>query len=238
MIDPDVFSALTDLLYESAIQPEKWPQFLRKLRSVLRGGVAALLSQDMQSNDVPLLVGDGHDDAFSKSYEQYYASKNLVVQGSFKKPPGSVSTLYELVDRQTFERSEYYNDWLRPQDLHFGFGAIVQRDNRMQTNLTLLRSKRSGNLTVAELELVRRLAPHVKRALAIRSVLNASHRQQRITDEIVVSQGIGMLLLTGRGQVIYANEEADRILKQVDGRRILGVLLHSSTRTHDPTKAA
>ena len=229
MIDSDVFSALTDLLYEAAIQPEKWPQFLRKLRSVLRGGVAALLSQDMQSNDVPLLVGDGHDPAFSQSYEQYYASKNLVVQGSFKKPPGSVSTLYELVDRQTFERSEYYNEWLHPQDLHFGFGAIVQRDNRVQTNLTLLRPKRSGNFTVAELELVRRLAPHGKRALAIRSMLNASHRQRRIADEIVVSQGVGMLLLTARGQAIYVNEEADRILRQVDGIQLMGGRLSVGT---------
>lgn len=216
-IDPAVVSDLIDRIYGAAVEPGLWPNFVRELNRVLHGRVAALFVQDTLSADVGLLVVDGQDPTYAESYQKYYAAKNLAFRASAKLSPGAVKREFELVDRETLLRSEFFNDWLLPQELLYGFGSVVERREQTQTDLTVLRSEISGPLTDDELTLVRELTPHVRRAIAIHSRLCSITREQRVALDAIDRLSVGLLLLTGQGQLLYANDFADRQLKEADG---------------------
>ena len=222
MVSSAEFSSLVGEIYDAVADPERWSLFLRHLRAMLLGGVAALFVQDMRSNEVDLVLSEGQDAAATAAYEQHYAKVNLWLHASQHLPAGVIVRTHELIDRRAFEKSEFYNDWLAPQDLYFGLGAAVVRSADVQTSFTALRSKGMGPFTGAETELFQHLASHVERAIAIHRRLSSITRRQRVTQGALEDLPLGFLLLDRGRRIVFANRRAAAMLEEADGILSIG----------------
>jgi DNA-binding CsgD family transcriptional regulator len=214
MVNPETFVTLVEQVYAAATEPERWVEFLDTLRATLRGGPAALFVQDI-SGEVSLLLSRGQDPAAVASYEQHYAKTNVWL-AALERAPRRFAASHAILDRGEFERSEFYNDWLRPQDLYFGAGAVLPRDARWRTNLTVVRSRSSGHFDQAELQLFQRLAPHVQQSLAIHRRLSSLNRERRVTLDALDGLAVGCVLLDRAGMVLLANSVARRLFEEKD----------------------
>ncbi|HET8997788.1 MAG TPA: hypothetical protein VFN42_14055, partial [Acetobacteraceae bacterium] len=89
------------------------------------GGNAVLFSQDSLSPAAFVFETAGFENRFVASYADHYAATNVWTPGVAVQPDGAIVTGDEIIGRREFEQTEWYNDWLRPQGLYHGTGAVL-----------------------------------------------------------------------------------------------------------------
>jgi hypothetical protein len=58
--------------------------------------------------------------------------------------------------------TEFYNDFLRPQDWFYCCGVLAAQDQSATSEITAIRSRRAGSFTPNEVALFEYLAPHLQ----------------------------------------------------------------------------
>ncbi len=217
MLSEVKYNAFLDVLYGAAVEQGDWERAIAQFADLV-GGAKAWLPE------LNLADGSGHgviariDPAAQETYFQYYASRNPFVRlGSPEPWPLTVRTDEDAFDKGDFVRTEYYSDFLRPQDIHSCLVVRLGRRGGMQSTLNVSRPRRNDQFSRSDLEVARRLQPHVIRALDL---------SRRLADLGAVADGLiealdrsqhGVLLLDGAGRIVHANALAERLLGEAGG---------------------
>src|SRR3974377_195346 len=106
-------NALVRLIYEAADDPLVWGAFLTKFAEAVHSGTAGLCTEDRAGQWGRNLATVGLDPASRKSYEEYFVSRNPW-QPKRKVFAGTVETGEQLVSNRELVKTEFYNDFLRP----------------------------------------------------------------------------------------------------------------------------
>lgn len=146
MPSDDVLHSLIQLIYEAAIEPDKWPAFLRNWAQAVGAQSAAIVVQDLKSRNGSIEVNVGFDPECLRTYRNYYVALNPWVNRSEHLfVPGTVVNCDSLISPQELIRTEFYADWLRPYDyLHSYGGAITQKDG-VVSYITAMHSRQAGS---------------------------------------------------------------------------------------------
>ena len=110
----------------AALDPARWTDVLDRIASHVPGGRVYLMRY---WNDGRGLI-DGqsvnYDPVFSQSYFAHFHRINPRVPALHKAPPGLPTANHQSLPAYIFRRSEFYNDWMRPQeDCYRGGGLLV-----------------------------------------------------------------------------------------------------------------
>jgi len=124
-LDDALLLRLVDMVYEAALDPMRWPDFMQALSGVL-GGPGIFFVQDASNTSANVFEYSEFDDAFIKSYAAFYATKNpWLPRIEPSAASGTVVTSENLLDPGDYEATEFYNDWMRPQGQYHMIGGIV-----------------------------------------------------------------------------------------------------------------
>lgn len=227
MIEEAVFSSLVDQAYEAALAPEAWPAFLASLAEAYRGK-ASIFMQDLASAKADLCEFADFDEKFLASYVEHYHATNPVMPMLKSAPAGFLAIGEEMMPRDAFERSEWFNDWLRPQGLYAGIGSILLKNDTLTTNLTLLRYRSEGSFTPGELATWRRLVRHVQRALQIHRHVFAVKIEREGALTALAGLAIGVVITDSRARVLFSNGKAEEIIRAGDGLTARHGCLHAT----------
>ena len=217
------YADFLDLLYGAAVEQGDWQRVIATFADMV-GGARAWMP------DLSLRNGSGGgviariDPAAQTTYFQYYAKRNPFVQSAIDNPnapwPLIVTTDEDRFTKEVLVRTEYYNDFLRPQDIHSVIILRLGRHGGMQSTLNVTRPRHREQFGGADLALARRLHPDLVRAFNL---------SRKFADLGAVADGLaetldrsphGVLLLDGAGRVVHANAAAERLVKQGDGLRV------------------
>jgi len=109
---------LIGLIYEAVEDPDGWPVFLDRLVRAMSATAAALHFQDLGSRAESMPVEVGFDPALAKAYVEHYHEVNILLKRAAPfLTPGAIVTNPQICEDSTLARSEYYEEFLRPQDL-------------------------------------------------------------------------------------------------------------------------
>jgi len=208
--------ALIGRIYEAALQPQTWGEFVDDLAD-LYAGTAAISSQSARGAGARIHASSGLDPAFGRTYEEYYSQVRPWARTVGAAVPGQVFVPQWLVGDAKYECCEYYNDWLKPQGIHHLFSIPLDRERPLSTFLTISRSRKFGEFTAEELALSRKLAPHLQRAVEMHRQLFAVTQQRDAVMQSLEGLGVGAVLVTCDGRVRFANRLAETILARADG---------------------
>lgn len=246
MVEDRRILQLIDEIYDAALDSRRWPKFIESLSEVFHCVGGALLQRDRQSAEMGFIEFGGLDAGTRDAYQQYYCARSVwmpaALAGSSEFAIG-----HELApDKSAFERSEFYNDWLRPQGVYDAIGGVIERSSGSLTVVTVLRAERAGLVTEAEKQVFARLMPHVRRAIDIHRRLYGAQLQRDGALQALEALRIGVVLVDRAGRPIFANRVAEKILSRGDGlslvrgqlraarpqdSRKLGALIEGATKT-------
>jgi DNA-binding CsgD family transcriptional regulator len=213
---------LIRLVYRAAIEPESWVQVMDGLSRNLNAPAATLWTHDFNSCGVTedqrgeVFRAAGFDPAFLGTYAEHYTYKNVWAQNEDALAEGLVVTSEMLYPDQRLGTTEFFGDWLRPQDLRHAVGAIVARSESLGVKISVLRSHRAGQFTDEECAFYRRLLPHFKQACVLNQHLTAE--RQALAAQISSAQWaersshLAMLAVTASGLLCHANPKAEAML--------------------------
>ena len=165
-------NALVRLIYEAADDPLLWDGFLTKFAEVVHADTAGLLIQDKAGQTGKIVAAVGIDLVSRTSYEKYFVPRNPWLPRR-KMLTGNVASGEQLLSNRELVKTEFYNDFLKPNIWLHGCGTITNVEDSTFSSLYALRTPRHRAFDSNELELCGYLAPHIQTAARI---------QQRITE--------------------------------------------------------
>ena len=219
-LDDRVLGLINDI-YAAAVDSALWPALLTKLADALHGTTTSLIFCNLD-----VMRGGTHaavrcDPDALQSYAEHYI--NIDCFGLKRKDlfrSGQVLPGQMLCPDEEMIKTEYYNDFLRPIDLHHQCCAVIRAQGPSVSVLASMRPKRAGRFGDADLNLLRVLTPHFQRALRIHEKL-AEVELKAIGCSCALDRfPIGVLLVGRDGKVLALNRSAERIVAQKDGLQI------------------
>ncbi len=210
---------LIGLIYEAALDPQRWNEFLLAYSEFYPGGLQWLWIEDRERADVRVLTGVHSDMSYIPSYEAHFCATNPWTDSMLGLPEGSTYRGDDLAAPEILHRSEFYNDWLKPQDLGDGFGATILKSGRHCVFFTTVHTERATT-GHTDLEFLGLLVPHMQRAARLHGRLFSLEGRADQAEQLIGRLDIGLATLDADGRVLFVNREAERILSQGDGLRL------------------
>ena len=231
MVSEAAYAGFLDLLYGAAVEQGDWERVIATFADMI-GGARAWMPHLSLANGSGGGVIARIDPAAQATYFQYYAKRNPFVRSQMSNPNGpwplNVRTDEDQFPKDEFVRTEYYNDFLKPQDIHSVVVVRLGRRDGMQSTLNVTRPSHRGQFDVADLDLARRLHPDLVRAFNLSSRFADLSATVASIAETLERSTHGVLLLDDTGRIRHANAVAERLLREAGGLCVVGGRLSAS----------
>ena len=223
-------SRLVGLIYDAAENPALWSSFLERYGKVLGADLTFIQLHRLEERSSTLTHAWGLNGSVQASYHEHYSRLNLWRNlGWSKFGQGQVVIDEELCSRATLLKSEFYNDFLLPIDGVYSLAAVIARESNKALMLTALRHHGNQQWERADCQPAEMLLPHLARAIAIQERLQLLDAGERVLDAL----DVGILFLTGAGEVIRGNRPAEQVLESGDGLTVRHGILHATNASAD-----
>jgi DNA-binding CsgD family transcriptional regulator len=207
---------LVKLTYEAATDPSRWNGFLRSFGEAIQAPSAFFLIHNKTRQKANASEVIGVDPAWVKSYQDYFVTINPWLRGD---PFGraSVAAGEKFVSDRELVRTEFYNDFLRPQDWFYCCGVLIAQDQWTTSEITAIRSRRAGSFTSNEVALFQYLAPHLQCAVRIHNRIAGLESGLNAATGALDRLPTAVIAVDSSAKVILTNRTADAILESGDG---------------------
>lgn len=231
MLTESDYAAFLDLLYGAAVEQGDWENVIATFADMI-GGARAWMPELNLANGLGAGVIARIDPAAQSAYFQHFAKRNPFVRQVMNNPnapwPVNVRTDEDEFAKDEFVRTEYYNDFLKPQDIHSCLIIRLGRQDGMMSTLNVSRPSRREQFSGADLDLARRLHPDLIRAVNLsRKFANLGAFADGMVETFERSTH-GVLLLDDTGRIHHANAAAERLLWEADGLCVVSGRLSAS----------
>jgi DNA-binding CsgD family transcriptional regulator len=213
----DDTEGLLDAIYEAALDGSKWDIFLRQLARSMPGTRCTLVLHDpsTQTGQIPTTVG--WDPSYVASYNQYYASVNPWLENVNRWPVGLVVPSELRCPVPHLLRSEFYADWLQPQNITSGAGVTIIQDAGRFMALATLFAERSDEQRALAIARMQRLVPHLQRAAQVNRQLANSEFRWQAAEQALNRLLVGVVLVNDDLSIVFSNSNADALIAKADG---------------------
>lgn len=219
-------SELVGLLYDAALGRTTWSKVVEALgqlldcSSVYIGDPQHVSSDIAAAHRIPARFLELYRTEFYKHDPWAAGAARLGVYNKAQR--GS-----DLVDDLVFERSIFYNDFLRDQnDAYHLAGALVGRPHGRSLIVGCHRPKALEAFSDEALAQLDRLLPHISRAADL-------HQSLLIAHDTLDQMPLGAIQLNHEARLLHANEAARHILKSEDGLEIANSHIRAASRNDD-----
>lgn len=210
---------LIDDIYETALRPRVWDRLLDTLCQRLEATSAAVVTRDLITRQARLGAVVRFDPSLAEPFEQYYSSR-----APFPKQiaPDRVALSWrDTVPVEEFQRTEFYDGFLRPQDdtLFLAMVPLSFADQAL-AGLSVQRSRRRGPFDDDELAVLEALGPHLRRATALRRRIGSLEGERHLLGDALQELGQAAFLLDRDQRVVFLNALAERLVQAGDAVRL------------------
>lgn len=211
------FEYLVDVIYAAGADGRRWRDALEAITKIVSGRAAALHITSADGD--AFIFGARYDlsDELLDEYGQYYYALNPAAEPLTKVPAGVVVSDRALVPGGTTANAEYFHDYGWRHDVGGSATAVLTKNQHHLACLGVLHRWRDEPFSTQQLDILRRLTPHLQRAVDLNRrmiEMNADHIAKSLALDCLE---VGMLLLDDSGRVIYTNASADAALRCGDG---------------------
>jgi DNA-binding CsgD family transcriptional regulator len=133
-----------------------------------------------------------------------------------------------LPDRE-YLRGELYNEVFRPQELAHAAVACVLRTPNHTVPLGIVRQAGSERPDRHDLDLLRRLLPHMQRSVQLYLRLASVEARCSAAEEALDHLPFGVILVDAGGKVLFLNRSAEAVAAAADGLTVREGMLSAAT---------
>jgi DNA-binding CsgD family transcriptional regulator/PAS domain-containing protein len=210
MNDTDAHDDLVALIYDAAIDRNRWSSVLERIADATASGGSALIMQDRTTGRGEGIFIRGDPVAYAEYFEEF-AAINPLIDASEHLCSGAVTTDRDVLPRYHFVRSDYYRGFLVPNEMSSMLSLTVLRDGDTHCAFNFCRKPGQEEHGEAQRELARRLMPHLQRAFTISLKLQETQGALGASEAVLDRLACGVVLFDARGRVLHANAVARRL---------------------------
>jgi DNA-binding CsgD family transcriptional regulator len=207
---------LVKLIYEAATDSSRWNDFLRLFGDAIDSPSAVFLIHDKTHQKATASGAIGIESAWVKSYQEYFVTINPWLKSNpFRR--GVVAVGEQILNDWELVRTEFYNDFLQPQDWFYSCGVLIAQDQWTTSEISAIRSRRAGSFTSSELALFEYLAPHLQCAVRIHNRIAGLESGLSAATGALDRFPTGIAAVDSDARLILTNRAADAVFNRGDG---------------------
>lgn len=216
MVSDKTYVALVEAIYDAAVDPSKWSDALNKLSGPMGGGGNLVMHDPLITTGNCLIYANWDPDSVAL-YNAHFASRNAWLNRIATRPVGKAEPAEFFLPRSDLFKTEWYNDFLRPNKIVSGIGVTVMRDHNRFVSASVLLPRCSDAAHASYVELLQRITPHIERAMKVNRQLSAADFRWTAAEECFRRLKVGVVVVGDDRRIVFSNPEASRIFAQGDG---------------------
>ncbi|HVV43832.1 MAG TPA: helix-turn-helix transcriptional regulator [Bryobacteraceae bacterium] len=225
-VGPVSESDLIGLIYDAIHDSSRWRVFLAGFVAATGADKATFGYRDLVHEEFSLLCWVGWTDEEIYRYHNFYAAEDLWNRRASEQPAGVVLRDFDYCSREEIEAGRAFREFYTPCRAVHGFGALILKSPTAQSLIALVRSDERGPFQDHECEKLRRLMPHLSRAVRLQSELRSLQLQNAAFTGHLDRH---LCLLDKERRVIYGNSASRQILARNDGLSMVNGQLTAQT---------
>lgn len=155
--------------------------------------------------------------AYGNYYKTYYYQFDPLHLTHGLGTEKRLTYLEKIISYDSFQSTEYYNDFLKPQKIHHKLIVNMVAEEELYGRIVLTRPKKSRRFTEKELRIARTISPYLAHALAHNDLRKKIRLKGNILDHMEEQSLIGMVLLNESLNITYKNPKAEEICGKFNG---------------------
>jgi len=224
---------LASMVYDAALDENKWPSFLDAFAQAVGGCSAILRSADLPNSTASFVASVGYDPAWQSAYCNHFVKLDYQIAALNQFKPGEIKTNDQAFKISEQCKTEFYNDYVLPQDKPHALGTLLIKNGSHTLMFAAQRGKLGGAFGEKESQLMGILAPHVARAVQVHRKLSSFAVEKEWALGALDHLRMGVILTNGLGVPLFVNRAAEQLMAQVKAISIFqgGLALSSPDET-------
>lgn len=233
MRDQDRLLALIDRVYACAADFSLWADTLPLIADAF-GAEEASLGGGAQGQ-MPWVAAPRTDPDFLQSYGAYYFDKSPFQRKMWELPAGTLASDQTLFPDGALQRSEFFNDWAKPQGYLTVLGSTILVEDGWRTEMQI-----PGRAAFSEedFRLYRALIPHIVRAIRINQQTQRAALDGAAGRQMLDALPDAAMLVDQRAALLFANRRAEEMVADDELRLVGGVLALADVAATERLRAA
>jgi DNA-binding CsgD family transcriptional regulator len=206
--------ATVQRIYDAALTANAWQPMLESVVDLMGGNHAMLFARDPARANADVAKYAGLDERVFAGFLSPEAA-GWIEPSMRAAPPGAVVIQSRLVPDRDFERSDFYNDFVRPAGGFHGM-AIGHATPTLSSLFVVCRRRQAGDFESKDAAVLQTLSPHLALALQVRQRLDVTDLGAAGAFATIDQLGAAFMIVDAKAAVVFANEAAVRLFR--DGR--------------------
>ena len=215
MLSHRQLSELIGMIYDCAIDPDRWPPTLAAICQSIGCGSGFILLVDLEQSHHKFAYSWGLSPDWKERYFAYSDQLTGFYSLAFSRqygPDGEPLIMSRFIDLTGLNGKRIYEDLRRTLSITDVMQTVVLREARRIAILTASRHQNDGTLIDQDAATMRLLAPHVRRAVKIIDILDANKIEADTLEATLDTFIAGVLIVGEQGRILHANDAARRML--------------------------
>lgn len=207
------------LLYDAALGHADWSDAGARLASLVGGATLTFTAQYAPDAGIDIVDMRGVTAKEVELYAAHYIADDLWINAALGRRLVNRFVLSaDLVSDLEWQNSRIYTELCRPNtDVFHGVMSIGMLPGDGHYALGIHRPRRSRPFTTEAAHLMDRVAPHIRRALQIRSKFQQARTAADAAAAVLDNLSFGIIQVGATGRLVNANQAALAILRANDG---------------------
>jgi DNA-binding CsgD family transcriptional regulator len=183
LVSTEGFDRIVNAIYRAGLDPAAWDEFVSTLCAHTSQHIYwGFHGYDRVTEQALVVIGENFSPEAVTAYFNHYGEQNPWIPEAMRLPSGTVCDGRDLVAEEDLFRTEFYNDWLVPnENISIGSGAIIHNDATRAALLAgNIRRKDEDRFHGSVTTLIARLAPHLERAIELNRAINIERASPRV----------------------------------------------------------
>jgi DNA-binding CsgD family transcriptional regulator/PAS domain-containing protein len=210
-VTSDRLSYLVGSIYDCVIEPDRWPRAMEEICSDLDCITSAILLVDLEGSQHRFFKDWNIDPYWLAKRPKYY---DEITQLYRNAPPAAMHAIDEPlvlsrdVPKEVWFSTRLYEEWAKPQGHCDSLQSVVLRNAGQIGVFAANRHEWTGDATDREISLLRRLAPHIRRAVTISDLMDMKALETRALAATLDNFAVGVIVVAEDNRILHANDAA------------------------------
>ena len=223
---------LIDRIYENALSPGGPDRVSALLNRTFDGEMTNIVEQSAISLDGFVVASAGQSPQYIEEFARRFARQNPWARRFCPQTRvGEVMLGESTVHLLEMEKTPFYNDYMKQQNLYRWMGTLVSYRGTTGRILSISRSRRTGDFDRDARVVFGMLTPHVVRSLDCWNRLKETELRSETLYDSFNRIADGVVILSEYLEVLEINDAAARILADDDGIAVRNRKLSPSKQT-------
>jgi DNA-binding CsgD family transcriptional regulator len=214
---PEQLSDLIGAIYDCVLENGQWEPVLDQTRELLDCANCVLSVADMPANSRRALKIVGVEEPWLGRIGDYcrdITKLYLAAPDMHMRCLGEPFTLMGDIDKRLLNGNRYVREWGRPQGIVDSIQIFLMRDSSRNAALAFGRHQSAGSIGRREVELLRLLAPHFRRAVSISDLVDMQDLRLLAIGNALDALATAVVLVKDDGAVLHANLAARQMFSK------------------------